>query len=64
MIHIDLDEDGVASDVTTYGQEEADGVVDLVSDALFRLRDANVIGSNRMGRHELCWGRSDEEVPL
>jgi primary-amine oxidase len=34
MIHIDLDEDGVASDVNTYGQEEADGVVDLVSDAL------------------------------
>jgi primary-amine oxidase len=36
MIHIDLDEDGVASDVTTYGQEEADGVVDLVSAAPFR----------------------------
>ena len=31
MIHIDLDEDGVASDVTTYGQTEAEGVVDLVS---------------------------------
>jgi hypothetical protein len=31
MVHIDLDEDGVASDVTTYGQEEADGAVDLVS---------------------------------
>ena len=37
MIHIDLDEDGVASDVDTYGQEEVDGVVDLVSDALVRL---------------------------
>jgi primary-amine oxidase len=37
MIHIDLDEDGVASDVTTYGQEDVNGVVDLVSDALARL---------------------------
>ena len=37
MIHIDLDEDGVASDVTTYGQVEVDGVVDLVSDAPSRL---------------------------
>jgi primary-amine oxidase len=37
MIHIDLDEDGVTSDVNTYGQKEVDGVVDLVSDALVRL---------------------------
>jgi primary-amine oxidase len=37
MIHIDLDEDGVASDVNIYGQVEVDGVMDLVSDALVRL---------------------------
>ena len=31
MIHIDLDEDGVASDVNTYGQEEVDDTVNVVS---------------------------------
>ena len=31
MIHINLDEDGVASDVNTYGREEVDDKVNVVS---------------------------------
>lgn len=42
MLHIDLDEDGVASDVNTYGQEEAGGVVDLVSHEPFNRGDTYV----------------------
>jgi hypothetical protein len=30
----------------------------------FDWEGADVIGTNRMGCDELCWGRSDEEVPL
>jgi hypothetical protein len=42
MIHIDLDEDGVADDVDTYGQQSVTGIVDLVKFTLLgRRKEAN-----------------------
>lgn len=57
MIHIDLDEEGVASNVRKYGQVVADGVVDLVSFHHHYLQARLMYqGADRVGRKGLCWG--------